>query len=124
MYGIFFYQPYGDTSPIGDIPLFLEIVMKFDTNNACTDAIYRPENVFQQQDVREILLGQYSYAGSQILRNIVRSLYKGVPVELYQVSQLDQKHYAIFEAILAHYRKYGESEQLRQIVCEMNREAG
>ncbi|MBG8972346.1 hypothetical protein GC073_12265, partial [Neisseria meningitidis] len=76
MYGFFFYQPYGDTSPIGDIPLFLEIVMKFDTNNACTDAIYRPENVFQQQDVREILLGQYSYAGSQILRNIVRSLYK------------------------------------------------
>ena len=108
---------------MGDIPLFLEIVMKFDKHNACADGIYSPDTVFQQQDVRQILLGQYSYGGSQLLRNIVRSLYKGVPVELYQVTQLDQKHYAIFEAILAHYRKYRESEQLRQIVIEMNRKA-
>ena len=102
MYGIFFYQPRGDTSPIGDIPLFLEIVMKFDKHNACADGIYSPDTVFQQQDVRQILLGQYSYGGSQLLRNVVRSLYK---------------------AILAHYRKYRESEQLRQIVSEMNRKA-
>lgn len=97
--------------------------MKFDENNTCTDVIYSPDTVFQQQDVREILLGQYSYGGSQLLRNVVRSLYKGVPVELYQITQLDQKHYAIFEAILAHYRKYRESEQLRQIVSEMNQKA-
>lgn len=97
--------------------------MKFDKHNACADGIYSPDTVFQQQDVRQILLGQYSYGGSQLLRNVVRSLYKGVPVELYQVTQLDQKHYAIFEAILAHYRKYRESEQLRQIVREMNRKA-
>lgn len=29
--------------------------------------------------------------------------------------------YAIFQAILAHYRKHRESEQLREIVGEMNR---
>ena len=37
------------------------------------------------------------------------------------MTQLDRKHYAIFQAILAHYRKHRESEQLREIVGEMNR---
>lgn len=88
--------------------------------NDFTEVIYDPDTVFQQQDVREMLLGN-SYGGAQILRNVVLSFYRGEPVELGTVTQLDRKHYAIFQAILTHYRKYRESEQLREIVGEMNR---
>ena len=96
MYGIFFYQPRGDTSPIGDIPLFLEIVMKFDKHNACADGIYSPDTVFQQQDVRQILLGQYSYGGSQLLRNVVRSLYKLSLIHISEPTRHAQISYAVF----------------------------
>lgn len=89
--------------------------------NDFTEVIYDPDTVFQQQDVREMLLGKYSYGGAQILRNVVLSFYRGESVELGTVTQLDRKHYAIFQAILAHYRKHRESEQLREIVGEMNR---
>lgn len=89
--------------------------------NDFTEVIYDPDTVFQQQDVREMLLGKYSYGGAQILRNVVLSFYRGEPVELGTVTQLDRKHYAIFQAILAHYRKHRESEQLREIVGEMKR---
>ena len=89
--------------------------------NDFTEVIYDPDTVFQQQDVREMLLGKYSYGGAQILRNVVLSFYRGEPVELGTVTQLDRKHYAIFQAILTHYRKHRESEQLREIVGEMNR---
>lgn len=88
--------------------------------NDFTEVIYDPDTVFQQQDVREMLLGN-SYGGAQILRNVVLSFYRGEPVELGTVTQLDRKHYAIFQAILTHYRKHRESEQLREIVGEMNR---
>lgn len=88
--------------------------------NDFTEVIYDPNTVFQQQDVREMLLGN-SYGGAQILRNVVLSFYRGEPVELGTVTQLDRKHYAIFQAILTHYRKHRESEQLREIVGEMNR---
>lgn len=88
--------------------------------NDFTEFIYDPDTVFQQQDVREMLLGN-SYGGAQILRNVVLSFYRGEPVELGTVTQLDRKHYAIFQAILTHYRKHRESEQLREIVGEMNR---
>jgi len=89
--------------------------------NDFLEIIYDPDTVFQQQDVRDILLGTYSYGGAQIMRNVVLSFYRGEPVELGTVTQLDRKHYAIFQAILAHYRKHRESEQLREIVGEMNR---
>lgn len=89
--------------------------------NDFTEVIYDPDTVFQQQDVREMLLGKYSYGGAQILRNVVLSFYRGEPVELGTVTQLDRKHYAIFQAILTHYRKHRESAQLREIVGEMNR---
>lgn len=89
--------------------------------NDFTEVIYDPDTVFQQQDVRDMLLGTYSYSGAQIMRNVVLSFYRGEPVELGTVTQLDRKHYAIFQAILAHYRKHRESEQLREIVGEMNR---
>ena len=89
--------------------------------NDFTEVIYDPDTVFQQQDVRDILLGTYNYGGAQIMRNVVLSFYRGEPVELGTVTQLDRKHYAIFQAILAHYRKHRESEQLREIVGEMNR---
>lgn len=88
----------------------------------CTEVIYDPDTVFQQQDVREMLLGAYSYGGARILRSVVRSFYKGEPVELHNVIYLDRLHYAIFQAILAHYRKHRESEQLREIVGEMIRQ--
>lgn len=88
--------------------------------NDFTEVIYDPDTVFQQQDVREMLLGN-SYGGAQILRNVVLSFYRGESVELGTVTQLDRKHYAIFQAILTHYRKHRESEQLREIVGEMNR---
>lgn len=83
--------------------------------NDFTEVIYDPDTVFQQQEVREMLLGN-SYGGAQILRNVVLSFYRGEPVELDTVILLDRKHYAIFKAILAHYRKYRKSEQLREIV--------
>ncbi|WP_283140371.1 hypothetical protein [Neisseria subflava] len=89
--------------------------------NDFSEIIYDPDTVFQQQDVRDMLLGTYSYGGAQIMRNVVLSFYRGEPVELGTVTQLDRKHYAIFQAILAHYRKHRESEQLREIVGEMNR---
>lgn len=89
--------------------------------NDFSEIIYDPDTVFQQQDVRDMLLGPYSYGGAQIMRNVVLSFYRGEPVELGTVTQLDRKHYAIFQAILAHYRKHRESEQLREIVGEMNR---
>lgn len=89
--------------------------------NDFTEVIYDPDTVFQQQDVRDILLGTYNYGGAQIMRNVVLSFYRGEPIELGTVTQLDRKHYAIFQAILAHYRKHRESEQLREIVGEMNR---
>lgn len=88
--------------------------------NDFTEVIYDPDTVFQQQDVREMLLGN-SYGGAQIMRNVVLSFYRGESVELGTVTQLDRKHYAIFQAILTHYRKHRESEQLREIVGEMNR---
>lgn len=88
----------------------------------CTEIVYDPDTVFQQQDVREMLLGQYSYGGARLLRSVVRSLYKGEPIELHNVIHLDRQHYAIFQAILANYRKHRESEQLREIVGEMNRQ--
>ncbi|WP_283140438.1 hypothetical protein [Neisseria sp. HMSC061B04] len=89
--------------------------------NDFSEIIYDPDTVFQQKDVRDMLLGPYSYGGAQIMRNVVLSFYRGEPVELGTVTQLDRKHYAIFQAILAHYRKHRESEQLREIVGEMNR---
>ena len=36
------------------------------------------------------------------------------------VIQLDRKHFQIFQAILEHCRKHHESEQLREMVDEMN----
>ena len=89
--------------------------------NDFSEIIYDPDTVFQQQDVRDMLLGTYSYGGAQIMRNVVLSFYRGEPVELGTVTQLDRKHDAIFQAILAHYRRHRESEQLREIVGEMNR---
>ena len=89
--------------------------------NDFSEIIYDPDTVFQPKDVRDMLLGPYSYGGAQIMRNVVLSFYRGEPVELGTVTQLDRKHYAIFQAILAHYRKHRESEQLREIVGEMNR---
>ena len=88
-----------------------------------TKVVYDPDTVFQQQDVREMLLGPYSYGGAEILRSVVCSFYKGEPVELYEVTRLDRKHYAVFQAILAHYRKHRESAQLCEIVGEMKRQA-
>ena len=50
--------------------------------NDFTEVIYDPDTVFQQQDVRDILLGTYNYGGAQIMRNLVLSFYRGEPVEL------------------------------------------
>lgn len=84
--------------------------------NDFTEVIYDPDTVFQQKNVRDMLLGTYNYGGAQIMRDVVLSFYRGETVELDMVILLDRKHYAIFKAILAHYRKYRKSEQLREIV--------
>lgn len=88
--------------------------------NDFTKVIYDPDTVFQHQDVRNILLESCKYGGARILQNIVRSFYKREPVELRMVIQLDRKHFQIFQAILEHCRKHRESEQLREMVDEMN----
>lgn len=84
--------------------------------NDFSEIIYDPDTVFQQRNVRDMLLGTYNYGGAQIMRDLVLSFYRGETVELDMVILLDRKHYAIFKAILAHYRKYRKSEQLREIV--------
>ena len=88
--------------------------------NDFTKVIYDPDTVFQQQDVRQILLGSCKYGDAWILQNIVRSFYKREPVELCMVIKLDRKHFQIFQAILAHCRKHRVSGNLHEIVAEMN----
>jgi hypothetical protein len=70
---------------------------------------------------RDKVLGHYSTASW--LRRVVMALWSGSthPVSLSPLGTLDAAHYAAFNEMLDHYRRYGESDPaLRRLVSEID----